>query len=60
MELKRAIVIAVISVGFVTIQERVEPFRSHFWLTLLGVIFLGVAAALLKYWLERRRAGPLP
>ena len=33
----------------------VEPFRSHFWLSLLGLVVVAVAAGLLLNSLKQRR-----
>jgi len=50
-------VLSLIVIVIWLVLDRREPFRSHFWLTLLGSGMSAVAVGLFIYWLSRRKSG---
>jgi preprotein translocase subunit SecF len=55
----RVVLSLIVIVIWVVLYRCVEPFRSHFGLTILGSGMSAIVAGLIVYWLSRRKySGP--
>lgn len=51
------LILTVVVILIWVVLDRLEPFRSNFWLTLLGSGLSAIIAGLIIYWLYRRQPG---